>query len=376
MRDHAATCDVYKTLVDVRFKLLTFLPTVTGIAVGIVAMDKESVSTNQWLLVGAIGLVTSLALIVYEVRNSLLHDCAIHRIQHLERVLGFRPSSASTSPKGVFAERSKSPPLFGGFMVKHDRALAMIYGVVIGAWAWVLIVGIERRWDVPLIDGGVATLVKVGGSVGSALLVAEEIARLGGRNRPPPLLYTISSSARGLDATAKAGRIATALRTAWVMLPSNWSLTQEAWLTELRRAPCVAALVHDERCPRDGKACPDCRGSAADVVKWMQALGQVEYQQSWRFWFWCRPSRRDDLRDRRLYVRRMVRGGPVPAWRTALRSGIVGADETARSQEAHGSFDALRTSLERRDGIGAPWTSLEELELRAALLERMSNMTG
>ena len=49
-RDHAATSDLYKTLVDVRFKLLTFVPAVTAIAVGIVAKDHGSVSAGAPLL--------------------------------------------------------------------------------------------------------------------------------------------------------------------------------------------------------------------------------------------------------------------------------------------------------------------------------------
>ena len=55
-RDHAATSDLYKTLVDIRFKLLTFVPTVTAVAVGIVAINQDSVSSDQWVMVGAIGL--------------------------------------------------------------------------------------------------------------------------------------------------------------------------------------------------------------------------------------------------------------------------------------------------------------------------------
>jgi hypothetical protein len=108
-RDHAATSDLYKTLVDIRFKLLTFVPTVTAVAVGIVAMNQDKVSADQWVTVGAIGFIATMALVVYEVRNSLLHDCAIHRIKHLERILGFRPSSTPRSPSVVETAAGRKP---------------------------------------------------------------------------------------------------------------------------------------------------------------------------------------------------------------------------------------------------------------------------
>jgi hypothetical protein len=378
-RDHAATSDVYKTLVDVRFKLLTFVPTVTAIAVGIVAMHQDPASTDQWLLVGAIGLVATLALVVYEVRNSLLHDCAIHRLKHLEQLLGFRPSSPERPPSGVFGERQSSGPLFGAFMVKHDRALAMIYGVVSGAWVWVVLVGIEARWDVPVVDGDVALVAKVVGPIGAAMLVAEEIARLAGRDRPPAIVYTLERSSPGAIAIDEARKIASALEAAWRLLPTTRELTLKDWLKAIQDEECVARLAHQDRCPKRGK-CADCESSASDTVRWMNALGQVEYSQRWYFWLWCPPGRRHDAHERRLFVRRNVRkrgfarGQPVLTWRSGIRYGIVGADETARAQAARGSLHDLRASLERRDGAGAPWASLWELQLRAALLEEATAM--
>ena len=208
LRDHSATSELYRTLVDVRFKLLTFVPTITALAVGIVTVDKTATSGETWLLVGAIGLISTLALVVYEVRNSLIHDCSIHRMRHLERVLGFRPSSPGDIPRGMFGERGERSSLFGLFLVQHDRALSMIYGVVAGAWAWVVLTGVETRWDVPWVDGTLATLTKLIIPIAVALAIAEEVARLGARDRPPSLIYTLESvapAARRLTEPADAG---------------------------------------------------------------------------------------------------------------------------------------------------------------------------
>ena len=135
--DFNSTVDLYKMLVDVRFKLLAFVPTVTTIAVGVVAMDLDHPSPDRWLTVGLVGLIATMALVVYEVRNSLLHDCAIHRLKHLEQLLGFRPSSLRPPAGGVFGERPSSGAQFGVFLVKHDRALAerrVSHGVRSRSW--------------------------------------------------------------------------------------------------------------------------------------------------------------------------------------------------------------------------------------------------
>jgi hypothetical protein len=51
-------------------------------------------------------------------------------------------------------------------------------------------------------------------------------------------------------------------------------------------------------------------------------------------------------------------------WSDALRDAVVAADEVA---EAH-SLSTLAQELERRDGAGAPWATILELELRKHLL--------
>jgi hypothetical protein len=63
------TAEVQKTLVDVRFKLLALVPTITAIGVGLL---KDHPSDP--LAIGIFGLVISLVVTMYEIRNSQIHD--------------------------------------------------------------------------------------------------------------------------------------------------------------------------------------------------------------------------------------------------------------------------------------------------------------
>ena len=116
--------------------------------------------------------------------------------------------------------------LFGVFVVKHDRALAMVYGVVAGAWVWVLLVGVEASWDVPLIDGWSATFLKVAVAICSGLLVAEDIVWLAGRDRPAELVYEFERPDADPSAADEARKIAGALNDAWKLLPCGRELTR------------------------------------------------------------------------------------------------------------------------------------------------------
>ena len=108
----------HATLIDIRFKLLAFVPTVTAIAVAAVG-DHD----NSGFPIADFGFLVTLGVIMYEVRNSELHDDYARRVQELEErlVVKLRP---------VKQERTST----FGITAKHQYALALIYGSCVGAW--------------------------------------------------------------------------------------------------------------------------------------------------------------------------------------------------------------------------------------------------
>ena len=172
--DYEQTTNLVRTLTDVRFKLLAFVPTISGAAVAVLGHGR---STGELLAVGLLGLTATLGIVVYELRNTQLYDYAIHRAKELERRLGHASVFEETTIGGLFSERpGRSVRLFGLANVGHDRGLSLVYGAAIGAWSYIVAWGALRA----LGAGDPRTL---GGAIGVVLglLTLVEFLRIDGR---------------------------------------------------------------------------------------------------------------------------------------------------------------------------------------------------
>jgi hypothetical protein len=146
--DYEQTNQLIGTLTDVRFKLLAFVPVLTGAAVALVTRSQNQTTV---LAVGLLGLFVTLGIVFYEMRNTVIYDSAMHRAKHLERCLGFPLHTKGMQKGGLFNERGPRPYLFyypnrlrkhgkspGFLQVWHDRALAIVYGSAIGGWVYIV----------------------------------------------------------------------------------------------------------------------------------------------------------------------------------------------------------------------------------------------
>jgi hypothetical protein len=170
--DYGQTTDLLRTLTDVRFKLLAFVPTISGAAIGLLGHGR---SAAELLAVGAIGLLATLGIVVYEVRNTQIYDYSVHRAKELEKRLGL-VSVFGGGTGGFFSERPGRDVRILGFPVGHDRGLALVYGAAIGGWCYVLGWGALRALDV-------GEPQKIGGIIGviGGLVVLVEFLRIDGR---------------------------------------------------------------------------------------------------------------------------------------------------------------------------------------------------
>src|SRR6478735_1677632 len=100
--DYNETTDLMRGLTDVRFKLLAFVPTISGAAIAILGHGK---STAELLAVGLLGLVATVGVVIFDLRNTQLLDYAVLRAKSLEERLGFVSIFEPGSPGGLFTER-------------------------------------------------------------------------------------------------------------------------------------------------------------------------------------------------------------------------------------------------------------------------------
>jgi hypothetical protein len=142
--DYEQVSQLLRTLTDIRFKLIAFVPTFAGASVGFFARPRAAL---ELLAIGVLGLVATFGIYLYELRNSQLYAAAAGRARELERRL----------------------ELSGGGLDTHDRGLSLVYGAALAGWSYIVGWGLLRAID---LDGARGVGLAIGGIVG-ALVVAE-----------------------------------------------------------------------------------------------------------------------------------------------------------------------------------------------------------
>ena len=166
--DYDKTTELLRTLLDIRFKLLALVPTISGLAVGFVGRGAKPA---ELLAVGLLGLVATLGVFFYEVRNSQLYEYALRRAAVLETRLGV----------GLFTERpGLSVRPFGIAAAGHHRGIALVYSAALGGWAYLVAWGGLRELGVGNPRGAGALI-----GIFLGLVILAELLRLDVRPRDP-----------------------------------------------------------------------------------------------------------------------------------------------------------------------------------------------
>jgi hypothetical protein len=139
--EYDQTLQLVRTLIDVRFKLLAFVPTIAGFGVGLFGKPRPAV---ELLAVGLIGLVATLGIFIYELRNSQTYAAAVRRAAELEQALGMPGGPGSL----LRERRGRTARLFGLLAAWQERGLALVYGAAISGWTYLFAWGVLRALDV------------------------------------------------------------------------------------------------------------------------------------------------------------------------------------------------------------------------------------
>ena len=142
--DYERTTRLLRSLTDIRFRLLAFVPTFAGASVGFFGRTRPA---GELLAVGVLGLVATLGVYLYELRNSELYVAAATRAREIERQLHI--------PDGL--------------AVEHESGLlALVYGAALAGWSYLVSWGLLRAVD--LGDAREIGLA-VGASVGLLIVI-------------------------------------------------------------------------------------------------------------------------------------------------------------------------------------------------------------
>jgi len=128
---YSEVCSSWRSLHDVRFKLLGLVPFVTvGILVVILPGTGSTTNLSGWTqkIIPSVGLLVTIGLLIYEMRNSELYNDLISRGRRIEAELGVKT--------GIFRGR----PTPSRSLINHSNATRLIYGAAIAGWALTAIV--------------------------------------------------------------------------------------------------------------------------------------------------------------------------------------------------------------------------------------------
>jgi Domain of unknown function (DUF4440) len=156
--DYEQTVETYRQLADIRFKLLAFVPTLSGVAVALLA--GERLDELLRVALGGLGFFVTLGIVLYDQRNTQFYNGAIGRARYLENALDFG-AFGTDDHRGLFGSRADHPTRrFFGLPVGHDLGLALIYSAALGGWVFVVADAVELwpNWVALAIGSGFASL--------------------------------------------------------------------------------------------------------------------------------------------------------------------------------------------------------------------------
>ena len=159
--DYDQTTKFIHSFTDVRIKMLAFVPTISGAAVGLLGNPRPAA---ELIGVALLGLVATLGIFVYELRNAQLYDGMVQRARELERLLGLPTVQGLQGAGGVLAGRSSR-------WFAHDRGWALVYSAAIAGWSYLAAWGF-LLWM--LVDSAQTVAAVIGIAVGAIISVSME----------------------------------------------------------------------------------------------------------------------------------------------------------------------------------------------------------
>ncbi len=181
--DYEQAISQFTMLADIRFKLLAFVPTVSGVAIATFDKTKDA---EVVVSVGVLGFIVTLGIVFYDLRNTQFYDAAVHRAKWLEVLLCQPVLTKDRYLGGLFNERPGHNKLLGLIPIWHDKGLALVYSASLGGWVYLILSGIYGLLPNTSPNRLVyILLIVVAGLV--AYMFAVEYLRLTKINKPHPV---------------------------------------------------------------------------------------------------------------------------------------------------------------------------------------------
>jgi hypothetical protein len=135
IKEYGEVCSNFRTLTDIRFKLLALLPTATAAATAF----KGDLADGGSFVFPLFGLIATIGLVTYNTRNDQLYDELVGRAASIERNLGLADGAFANRPHAWLSFR-----LLGiKWKVDHRTGVGTIYLACIAVWLFLLLASLS-----------------------------------------------------------------------------------------------------------------------------------------------------------------------------------------------------------------------------------------
>jgi hypothetical protein len=139
-KEYSEVCQNFRLLTDIRFRLLAFLPIATAVAV---VLTNGSAAAPP-LGLSLFGLVVTLGLVTYNMRNDQLYNELVGRAAAIERNLGLPDGGFAHRPREwlvVNLPKAKWIP-WRTWAIDHGAGVGTIYVASLALWLFGVIASV------------------------------------------------------------------------------------------------------------------------------------------------------------------------------------------------------------------------------------------
>ena len=129
--DYEQAHETIRMLSDVRFKLLTLVPFVSGATITFLSLDPADAPPHVVLAGSCAGFLVTVGILFYDYRNTQIIEVTRARCLALERFLGLPID-------GQFKTVKRFSPL------RAEWGLAVIYSTVLAAWSYLIVYTLQN----------------------------------------------------------------------------------------------------------------------------------------------------------------------------------------------------------------------------------------
>jgi len=136
LKEYGEVGQMFRKLTDIRFRLVSFLPLVSGASVAFTVLRNEIANVGVSFF-ALFGLAITIGLIIYNARNDQLYDELVSRAAAIERSVGLHDGYFANRPEPWLKIRFAGSPiglLRRGYKMDHGTALWLIYGTAAALW--------------------------------------------------------------------------------------------------------------------------------------------------------------------------------------------------------------------------------------------------